>query len=188
MDGAVDSLVLPADGAGLMSRECGSCHRVFKVRRGEAEGGAVQRTLARRMAHVNDAEISNFPPERFCPYCGQAAAEDSWLTAEQRALVEKRADHWLRELRYVQLSQPRQTLAQNPNLTYLPVAPEPFPEAAPERTDALRPFPLVCCREQMRISPSWHGPVHCHFCGIEHDLPRVSPGFLERLGNSGIDI
>ena len=183
-----ESFALPAEGSGLVRRECAECHRTFEVRAGELDASTVQRAMARRLAHANDCELGELPPERFCPYCGHTAPEDAWLTAQQRAAVEKRADHWLREVRYVQLMQPRQTLADNPNVTYLAVPPEPFAEQALRSAEVLQAFPLVCCREQIRISPGWQGPVRCYFCGVEHEIPRMVPGFLERIGSGGLDL
>ena len=183
-----EAFALALDPGGLLRRECEECHRVFKVRVGELDAHSTFRALARHLVHANDAELADIPPERFCPYCPATAPDDAWFTAEQRAAVEQRADHWRRELRYQQLSQPRRTLGDNPFVTYLAVPPEPMPKRAAPVPDGLRPFPLLCCREVLFISSAWHGPVRCHFCGVVNEIDRVMPGFLERLGDSGVDL
>ena len=182
-----EAFVLGVDARGLVRRECPSCHRTFKVRAGPSDATAVFRALARLLNHVNDSELGCMPPERHCPYCGEVAPEDGWLTVEQRAAVEKRADHWRRELRYHQLLQPQLTLSENPYVTYLAVPPDPYVAEPPEGEDALKPFPLICCNETLRIAGSWHGTVRCHICGTEHDAHPVLPGFLERMGSGGFD-
>lgn len=182
-----DLFELPTDTAGLVRRECRRCHRIFKIRAGALDGEAVQRVLAERLGEANREELPASEPERFCPYCGVAGPEHGWLTAEQRSVVEKRADHLRRELRHVQLQHPQKTLAQNPNVTYLAVAPAPFEAKFSEQADVLRAFPLLCCRETVRLTSAWHGPVHCYFCGTVHDVPRVTPGFLDRLARFGVD-
>lgn len=183
-----DCFELPSDRAGLVRRECGSCHRVFKVRGGELDGETVQRAFGDKVAHANGEELPALTPERHCPYCGACAPEHAWLTAEQRAVVEKRADHWQREIRHVQLLQPQLTLSQNPNVTYLAVAPEPFAERVADQPETLRAFPLLCCSETVRLASNWHGPVHCYFCGTVHEVERVMPGFTERLALYGLDV
>lgn len=177
-----ESFSLPADRAGFVRRECGSCHRIFKVRAGERDAGAVQRSFAGRLAHANGEELLHAPVTRHCPYCKVSAPDEAWFTSAQREHVEKRADHFQREIRFQQLSQPRRQLDDNPFLTFLPVAPPPFDAELNDSGEAPRPFPLVCCKEELRLQSSWSGSVTCFFCGTEHEIPRILPGLFARLG------
>jgi hypothetical protein len=183
-----EAFKIAGDRAGYVRRECGSCHRIFKVRAGERDAGALQRALGARLLHANAEEFQHHAPmTRHCPYCQHQAPEEAWFTSAQRAHVEKRADHFQREVRFQQLNQPRRQLDDNPYLTFLPVEPEPFDAELAETGEASRPFPLVCCKEELRLQSSWSGSVSCFFCGTEHEIPRIAPGLFERLGGSDSD-
>jgi hypothetical protein len=177
----LDAVQLPLDVDGHLRRECPSCHRQFLVRFSEQEPLGIQRELARHLPHHNDAELEPPAHQAHCPYCGAAAAPESWFTAEQRAYLEKRAEHWRRQLRHVQLGLPRLALSANPNLTFLPIEPEPFETPLPNEPGGLCAFPLLCCGEQVKLLEGWRSPVHCYHCGARHDPPRVRPGALQRL-------
>jgi hypothetical protein len=164
-----ESLVLPADISGFVRRECPTCHRLFKVRAAHLGGLVLARVLG-KITHQNGHELEVKGSTRHCPYCGARAGEEAWFTAEQRNWLDKRAETFALELRYEQLAHVERTLGVNPNPTFLPVRPA-MPECRlrPEADD-MRAVPLLCCGEEVKLSESWPGPVHCFLCGTEHEM------------------
>src|SRR5689334_13260386 len=67
------SVSLPLDGA-YLRRQCPSCAREFKWHHGPTD---------ERPTDFAD------PPIYYCPYCGQPAGVDEWLTAEQVEYVQR---------------------------------------------------------------------------------------------------
>jgi uncharacterized Zn finger protein (UPF0148 family) len=68
------SIKMPFDGDGYFDRECPSCGRPFRWHHGPT--GDVS-------ADAPDAD------EYYCPYCGQLAPTDEWLTREQVEAVQR---------------------------------------------------------------------------------------------------
>jgi hypothetical protein len=163
-------LTLPRDSLGFVRRECAACHRTFKVKGTQLEGMLVFLRVAARVTHQNEHE-SRFPlATRTCPYCGARGSDDAWFTAEQRNWLDKRADTLGQELRYEQLAHVERTLADNQSPTFLPVRPDmPTGRLRPEPDD-MRAVPMLCCLEEIKISEHWLGPVHCFYCGLEHEM------------------
>ncbi|MGC4114346.1 MAG: hypothetical protein QM765_06975 [Myxococcales bacterium] len=165
-----ERLMLAIDRQGFQRRECPSCHRVFKVR---ATGMEAQLALKRLLAPVECENLheTDWPAlARHCPYCGGAASDDQWFTAEQRAFLDKRGQTLGEELRYEQLAHVLRTLAANPGPTYLPVRPKRIDASPPAEPDDMRVVTLFCCGEELKVADSWQGSVRCFLCGTEHEF------------------
>lgn len=126
--------------------------------------------MAARLAHANREEAQWPLERRTCPYCGAEADDDAWFTAEQRAFLDDRAQSLGLEVRYEQLAHVERTLPSNPSPTFLPVRPAPRDQALRAEPDDMRVVPLLCCREELKVSESWLGTVRCFYCGLEHEL------------------
>jgi len=165
-----ERLALAIDRQGFLRRECPSCHRLFKVRATGLEGRAALRRLLAPVSCENLHEAAWPPASRHCPYCGGAAGDDQWFTAEQRAFLDERGQTLGQEVRYEQLAHVLRTLAQNPGPTFLPVRPERCERRPPAEPDDMRLVSLFCCGEELKISETWQGPVRCFLCGTEHEF------------------
>jgi hypothetical protein len=163
------------DASGFLRRECSTCHRTFKARFSHDDALRVQRELSRQLTNVNNDEAASEICERHCPYCGTAAPDDGWFTAEQRTHLEHRAEHWAKQVTYTQLVFARSTLDANPNLTFVPVEPPPFDEKLPDELEDMRRFPLLCCREEIKLIDGWAQVVCCFYCGLVHQPQSVTP-------------
>ena len=161
---------LPRDRLNFVRRECGGCHRQFKVRLTELDGLMALRRMASQVTHENGHEASCLDVERRCPYCGVTGQDDDWFTAEQRAFIDKRAESLNQEIRYEILAQCERSLSANPYLTFLPVRPTRSDAELKAEPDDMRVLPLLCCGEEVKISENWPGPLFCFYCGCEHEL------------------
>ncbi len=166
----IEQVGLPQDSLGFLRRECPSCHRLFKVKAAHTESQRVFRRVAAHVVHANDPEAYWPLVHRTCPYCAHRAEEDRWFTAEQRAWLDRRGKALSLELRYEQLAHVERTPSLNPNPTFLPPRREAPPGVLQAEPDDMRVLPLLCCREELKVRESWSGPVHCFYCGVEHDL------------------
>ncbi|MFN7134104.1 MAG: hypothetical protein ACK4N5_18645, partial [Myxococcales bacterium] len=166
-------LKLPIDRLGFVRRECGSCHRQFKVRETELDGEVVFNRVAGQVEHCNEHESGCSEGLRTCPYCGARGGDDAWFTAEQRAWLDKRAETFGEELRFEQLSHVERTLSQNPYPTFLAVRPQPSATQLRAEPDDMRVVPMLCCGDSVKISESWVGPLNCFYCGCEHEYGEV---------------
>ena len=166
-----EQLKLPLDRRGFLRRECGICHRQFKLRWSEQDPVHVLRRLGMEVPHVNAHEVRVEPTQRTCPYCGTRDEVDAFWTEEQRLFLSRRAAALGAEIRFEQLRHVERTLGQNPHLTILPVAPEPPQGSVRAEPDDMRVVPMVCCGEDVKVRDTWTGAVHCPFCGAEHELP-----------------
>lgn len=169
-----EQLKLPLDRRGFLRRECATCHRQFKLRWSEQDAVLVMRRLGAELRHVNDDEVVPHTVRRTCPYCGAQADGDTWWTEEQRLFLTRKAAALGEEIRFEQLRHVERTLGQNPNLTFLPVAPTPFRDAVRPEPDDMRVVPLVCCGEDVKVRDSWTGTIHCPFCSAEHEMKRAA--------------
>lgn len=160
---------LPQDSLGFVRRECPSCHRVFKVLATGVDGRMVFRRVASRLAHANGEEAQWPLERRTCPYCGAEADDDAWFTAEQRAFLDGRAKALGLEVRYEQLAYLERTLAAKPSPAHLSVRPSTQERPLRAEPDDMRVVPLLCCREELKVSESWLGSVRCFYCGLEHE-------------------
>lgn len=164
----VEVLRMPLDPGGFSRRQCPDCHRQFKLRWTESDGGLVVRELGATIRFANDDEVGE-AAQLCCPYCAHRAAAGTWWTEEQREFLEKRAATLQAEIRFEQLRHVERTLAENPYLTFLPVPPAPFQVSIRSEPDDMRIVPLVCCGEEVKVRESWQGAVRCPFCGTEHE-------------------
>jgi len=165
-----EALTLAVDRQGFLRRECPSCHRLFKVRATLLEGRLGLRRLLAPSACQNLYEADWPLGSRHCPYCGGAASDDQWFTAEQRAFLDDRGATLVQEVRYEQLAQALRTLAHDSSPTALPSRPERSQKHAPAEPDDMRLVSLFCCGEELKISESWQGSVRCFLCGTEHEF------------------
>ncbi|MBI5546696.1 MAG: hypothetical protein HY901_22665 [Deltaproteobacteria bacterium] len=165
-----ESVALPRDVLGYVRRECPECHRLFKVKGTPLEGMLVFARLASQVTHANREEADWPEVVRFCPYCGFAATDERWFTAEQRAFLDKRGEVLEQELRFEQLAHVERTLSVNPGPTFLPVRPERLAATLAAEPNDMRVLPLFCCHEEIKVSEGWLGAVRCFFCGTEHEL------------------
>jgi len=166
---ADESFELPVDRRGYLRKECSSCRRQFKLRFTDADNALFQRRVAKGLPHANEHEIATGAAVRICPYCAHHADADAWWTEEHRLWLGKIAASLSEEIRFEQLRYVERTLGQNPYMTFLPVAPAPFHGQMRAEADDMRVVPLVCCGEEVKVRESWAGPIHCPFCGIEHE-------------------
>jgi len=165
-----EQVSLPQDSLGFVRRECPSCHRLFKARAARAEGQRIFRRVAAHVVHANDQEVRCPRVRRSCPYCAHRADEDQWFTAEQREWLDRRGKTLSLELRYEQLACVERTLSLNPSPTFITVRPEPSSGALQAEPDDMSVVPLLCCREELKVSERWSGPLRCFYCGVEHEL------------------
>jgi len=164
-----DDFQLPLDAAGFSTRECALCQAEFKIRWSPRDAQALAAALAARLGHLNGGEAAAEGLVRHCPYCAAAAPPDAWWTKDQRRWFDEQARQLDDELRWRRLRLPLDTLAENPNPTYVTVAPRraPPPELFADE-DELITVPLPCCGEEIKVREGWIGPVRCHFCGFAH--------------------
>ncbi len=174
-----ESLALPADRLGFVRRQCPECRRPFKIKGARLDSLSLLRRIAGQVAHLNAHETVRAAGSRHCPYCRFAAPEESFLTPEQQAFLDQRAEAFSLELRYEMLAHVERTLADNPNPTFLAVRPEPSKTQLADEPNDMRVLPLLCCREELKLPESWPGPVCCFFCGAVHELQ--APLVHERL-------
>lgn len=169
-----EEVELPVDTRGFLRKECGICHRQFKLRRMGLDGALFLRRVARALPHGNEHEISSPLPLRSCPYCGRRADGDDWWTDEQRLFFTRISTSLAERVRFEQLRHVELTLGQNPYLTFLPVAPAPMLAQLRPEVDDMRLVPMVCCGEEIKIRESWTGTIRCPFCATEHETePRT---------------
>lgn len=170
-----EEIELPVDRRGFLRKECGNCHRQFKLRRLESDGAYFLRRMARGLTHGNEHEIPSTVPMRSCPYCGRRAEGDEWWTEEQRLFLTRVATSLSEKVRFEQLRHVELTLGQNPYLTFLPVAPAPMVTQLRPEVDDMRLVPMVCCGEEIKIRESWTGTIRCPFCATEHETDPMRP-------------
>lgn len=163
-----EQLKLPLDRRGFLRRECTTCHRQFKLRWSEQDAVLVMRRLGAELPHINADEVGPGAAHRTCPYCAVGASADAFWTEEQRLFLSRKAAALGEEIRFEQLRHVERTLGQNPNLTFLPVAPSPMRLGVRSEPDDMRVVPMVCCGEDVKVRDSWTGSVHCPFCAAEH--------------------
>ena len=162
------ALVLPRDVSGFLRRECPHCRRQFKIRSTGDEAGSVHRVLAGVVPHENADEADVPPPSLHCLYCGKRGPFEEFLTPQQRFHVERMAQSFAEEVRYQQLTQVHRTLSQNPNPTFVPLAPPRAPGPMRADDDDLDRVYFLCCGEDAKLAPRWERPLFCPACGAEH--------------------
>ncbi len=163
---------LPRDSRGFVRRRCPRCARAFKTRPNEGDAVAVQARLAESMQHENPHEWGH-PMALTCPYCGETASSESFLTGPQRHWLDELGKGTARELRYWQLSHVEQTLKVNPRPTFAPLRPVPGPTALPPEPDDLKEVPLLCCADEALVEPRWSGRLYCPLCGTRQETGPV---------------
>lgn len=166
-----EQLKLPLDRRGFLRRECETCHRQFKLRWREHDAVLVMRRLGAELPHVNADEVETSAARRVCPYCAARASADAFWTEEQRLFLSRKAASLGEEIRFEQLRHVERTIGQNPNLTFLPVPPQPGKLGVRAEPDDMRVVPMVCCGEDVKVRDTWSGAVHCPFCAAEHAIP-----------------
>lgn len=144
------SMSLPLDN-GFLRRECPHCERQFKWHHGPIEDCP------------NDAIDPNV---YFCPYCGETAPPDQWLTKEQVECAQRLA---LGEsMRFLQDGFKELERKTSGNMVKFkveksdPVEP-PLPLHEPE--DMLIVQSPCHPWEPIKIDESWSEPLHCIVCG-----------------------
>jgi uncharacterized Zn-finger protein len=162
----VEDLRIPLDRGGFSRRECPDCHRQFKLRWTELDGGLVVQQLGAVVHFANDDEVGE-PAFLSCPYCAHRGAAGAWWTEEQRELLEKRAVTLQAEIRFEQLRHVERSLSDNPYPTFLAVAPAPFGSTFSPEPDDMRLIPLLCCGEEVKVRETWSEAVRCPYCGRE---------------------
>ena len=143
---------LPLDNDGFLRRECPSCRQQFKWHNGpandEAEGQA-------------SAELY------FCPFCGQSAAPDQWLTGEQLAYIQGAAMPGIMRLVDDELS----SLFKGMNSKHLKVKQTGHLDVPDEPDALIEPDDMAIvaspCHgwEPIKVPDDIASPVHCLVCG-----------------------
>lgn len=151
MDDEVEFEVsIPLDGDGFLRRECPHCEREFKWLSG------------------NEDETS--PPEGyFCPYCGETAQDDQWLTRAQLRVIEASIEENVLapQVRELQDSLSDMAEASGGLLEFRAEAQQESsrPRLLTEPSDMTRVDFDCHPDEPVKIADDWHGPVHCLVCG-----------------------
>jgi hypothetical protein len=144
------SVSLPLDD-GFLRRQCPGCDRQFKWHHGPTED---------RPADFVD------PAMYFCPYCGQSAAPDDWLTQEQRDYIVALAAGPA----FRQMTDEFKLMARRHSSRFLKMSVSSTGE--PESPDVLvEPSDMTIigspCHpwEPIKIADDWSKPLHCLVCG-----------------------
>ncbi|MHB1846360.1 MAG: hypothetical protein ACYCWW_16170 [Deltaproteobacteria bacterium] len=148
-------------------RRCPACARAFRLRPSRTAQAALALEILRRAPHANADEIgarATAGGSCLCPYCGRRGPLEHFLGQGQEALFDRAAEWLGAELRFEQLRFAEQHLAENPFVTFVPVAPDSPSLRAPEEPRDLAPVPLLCCGEQLEIERDFQGDLSCPYC------------------------
>lgn len=145
---------LPLDADGFLRRECPNCEREFK------------------WLPSTDSDL--VPEEGYCcPYCGQRASDDAWLTRGQRRVVEAAVDEnvILPQLRQLQDSLAGLGAASGGLLEVKVEHDKPLrPGRLTEPNDMKRIVFECHPREPVKVLEEWTETVHCLICGRAMEL------------------
>lgn len=149
------SVSLPLDD-GFLRRQCSNCGRQFKWHHGPT-----------------DDRPSDFadPPMYYCPYCGEPAGVDDWLTDEQVEYVQAMAaGPAMREI-----SEEFERMARRHSSGLVKMSVKSTGE--PELPDPLvEPSDMVAvaspCHpwEPVKVSEDWQEPLRCLVCGASYSI------------------
>lgn len=147
------SISLPLD-SGFLRRQCPNCGRHFKWHHGPTDD---------RPNDVAD------PPMYYCPYCGEPARPDEWLTDEQAEYVRgMAAGPAMREITDELKDIARRTRRKSRGLLSMSVKssgqPEP-PDPLTEPNDMVVIASPCHSWEPVKVLNDWREPVHCLVCG-----------------------
>ena len=149
------SISLPLDD-GFLRRECPACERQFKWFSGDTEDKPLD---------VPD------PDQYYCPYCGEAAAPDTWWTPEQleyaRTTALNAAGRPARSPRRAWLEALGKTGLVSVSIDGGDAA-EPSPLVEPN--DMVIVEPPCHSYEPIKVDEDWTAPIHCIICGREYTL------------------
>jgi len=163
---AIESVTIPLDPQGFFRRQCPDCHREFKLRWTEFDGGLILRHLGASIRFANADEVAPDAPLT-CPYCAHEGQADAFSTPAQRAHLARRAQFLEAEIRFEQLRHVERSLSDNPYPTFLAVPPEPFREEIEPEPDDMQVVHLACCREDIKVPETWIDRIRCPFCAAE---------------------
>jgi hypothetical protein len=143
---------LPLDNDGFLRRECPHCLRQFKWHNGPANEDAEQQ-----------ATVDSY----FCPFCGQSAAPDQWLTTEQVDHIRGVAMPTLIQSIDEELSSAFKGLNSKhfkiKKTGHLEVPDQPDPLTEP---DDMTIVASPCHGwEPIKVPDDTSGPLHCLICG-----------------------
>lgn len=155
---------LPHDAEGFIRRCCPKCTRHFKLHTSSEEDALVQNVFHHFLSHANPDELPEVR-ERFCPYCGHSGDGAEFLIASHRSWIESCADALAGEVRYEVLHQVERRLGDNPFVTFVVLPPGPHRSNPGVEPNDLRREPMLCCRQEIKILPSWRSGLFCPHCG-----------------------
>ncbi len=149
------SVSLPLDN-GFLRRQCPNCGRQFKWHHGPTD---------------DRPPDSVDPPMYYCPYCGEPAAVNNWLTDEQVEYVQGMAAgpamrEITDELKRMARRHSGGLLKMSVGSSGEPEAPDPL-EEPPDMVAVGSP-----CHpwEPVKVSEDWHGPIRCLVCGEPYSI------------------
>lgn len=179
MSDITKKVYFPLDEEGFFRRQCPLCRREFKVLlkqdelinlSEEAVNTYLIESEEERMESVDDGTEQI---ESVCPYCGQRAPRNSWLTQEQRAYVRVIGHNILAKLVNEQLIRPMKRAFPKRSSGLISIhfegkeMEQHEPCISPETND-MEVFDLPCCERRIKILDSWDRVVHCFLCGFPH--------------------
>lgn len=166
----VDLIKAPiqTDSDGFLSRECPFCHKLFKIKPEIGEVKSDDEEPAEQNEN-EDTEVNAEPVEQCCPYCGQKASGESWLTQEQknytRVYVENLAAKIFNDFSADLESQFRGNKYVSFKANSVP---QEEPWISPEPND-MRIFDLPCCKRPIKVEDDYKGTIFCPYCGFPHE-------------------
>ncbi len=148
-------MALPLDG-GFLRRQCPHCGREFKWHSGPTEDRPAD---------------AAYPPFYYCPYCGQPAGHEEWLTEAQREHIQQLIEGEGART----INDELQRLARRHRRGFIKMSVTPIPGPQPP-TPLVEPSDMGAvtspCHpwEPIKILEDWTGPVHCLVCGQPFSL------------------
>jgi uncharacterized Zn-finger protein len=132
---------LPLD-QGFLRRECPCCRRQFKIN--------------------SEFEDEGSRNERICPYCGQAANPDKWMTREQKEHIKEIAQIEVLGMIDAPLTESFRGLS---NIHFDRSGRRRSQPSLRPESDDMNLIPVPCCSTEMKIDPGWTKELYCFYCG-----------------------
>lgn len=151
------SISIPVDADGFLRRECPNCIREFKWFDGRAEG---------------TPDDWQDPDQYFCPYCGNGADSNDFLTQAHVTYIEEMVAGHALDLVEGELGDTLRSFNRNSGFIKMDLSIEdpgmPPVLGEPNDMDAIEPpcHPF----EPLKVLDASAGPFHCLVCGLLFEI------------------
>lgn len=182
------NISFPLDSDSFLRRECPFCCKEFKILLRKEELMDLSKETSESFmleTKEDNSEVQLDANDFFCPYCGQAAKNDTWWTKEQEAYIKIYINNILSNLINDNFIKPLKSDFRNSKTIRFEAKEMELTEPwiSPESDDMVA-VDLPCCQRKIKVDEKWSGDIFCFFCGFPHKHLGSMNNSLKRLNDN----